>query len=182
MSHSDLRVSPELKSYFMSFVPAAIRWLPIPYLHPWTRPLWLGDEGEEVRIEFDEVTPDRSQPVYRGAIVALSGPGAYSSSAIFLATLKTYGMATLVGTPSGGYPTHYGNATPHRLPHTGLLVSMPASTNYGHGTGPVAPHHLVTPTLDDLRTGRDRQLEFALAMLAEDHQSASSNATTLPGS
>jgi len=162
-----LWVSRELKESFLSYVPAAIRWLPIQYLHPLLRPLWLADEGQLVAVPFGEIVEPPPGPKFEGATIVLSGPGAYSSSAILLATMKKYHVATLVGTPSGGHPTHYGNSIEQRLPNTGLLVFIASSVNRGHGVGPVQPDHLVEQTVEDLRLGRDTQLDQALGLLED---------------
>jgi hypothetical protein len=163
-----LRVSPELKRFFLSFVPGALRWLPIQYIHPLLRPLWLAEDGGNVEMPFDEIQPEPSRPVYRGRIIVLTGPGAYSSSAMLVATMKKHGMATLVGMPTGGSPTHYGNSIELRLPNSALKVYLASSINLGHGAGPVEPDHVVEQTVEDLRLGRDTQLEFALRLLAGD--------------
>jgi hypothetical protein len=91
--------------------------------------------------------------------------GDYSSSAILLGTINQYGMAKIIGEPSGGYPTHYGNCTWHTPANSCLEVLIPASINHGKGIGLVMPDQEILPSRTDVAAGRDTALEYALELI-----------------
>jgi hypothetical protein len=74
-------------------------------------------------------------------------------------------MAKIVGEPSGGSPTHYGNCTRHKLKNSQLEVLVPASINHGKGHGSVTPDHEIQPTRTEISEGRDAILAYALGLL-----------------
>lgn len=57
----------------------------------------------------------------RGHLVALIGPGTFSSGVLNAIELRNAG-ALLVGEPTGGKPNSYGELRSFRLPHSGLAV------------------------------------------------------------
>ena len=167
LESSDLRASEELKRHFLSFMPAPLRALGVQRFHPWTRGLWAARAGESVSIAFKPVRPRAGgRGRFGGAVFFLAGPGDYSSSAILLGAVKRYGLATIVGEPSGGFPTHYGNCTRHALNHSGLEALIPAAVNHGLGTGPVIPDHEAFDTPDDIAEQRDAAMSRALELIA----------------
>jgi hypothetical protein len=163
LDSSELRASAELKQHFLKFMPPILRMLGVHYIHPWTRKLWQVKEGEQVSISFKPYRPKKGiSRCFDGQVIVLSGPGDYSSSAIMLGTLKHYGMAKIVGEPSGGYPTHYGNCIKRQLENSLLEVLVPASINHGKGHGPVFPDEEARISRTDIAAGRDAVLEYAL--------------------
>ena len=164
MSHVDVTVSEEVRSEFISYVPAFLRWFPIHYLHPFLRPLWTNELGDTATITFDPVTPDDNPLRYLGNVYLLIGPGTMSSASLFAATLQEMHIATLIGEPAGGYATMYGNIVDIYLPHTGLKVWMPTSVIYGNSSGQIVPDYLVTQTVSDLSNGTDTALQFAMEL------------------
>lgn len=163
LESSELHASEELKRHFLSFIPPLLRALGVQYLHPWTSKLWKAKAGEMVSISFKPLRPRRH---YEGKVVFLAGPGDYSSSAILLGAVKHYKLGAIIGEPSGGYPTHYGNCTRHTLENSRLEVLIPASINHGLGTGPVLPDHEVRVSPMDITSGRDAALEYAISLTA----------------
>lgn len=161
MISSTVKISPELKDKFISYIPEFIRWFPLVYLHPWTRPLWKGKDGDQVTIKFRYNKPKKNKLHFKGNIYLLAGPGSYSSTSIFLAALKRYKLGKIIGEPTGGFPTLYGNNIEYHLPNSGLLVLVPSGIVRGYGTGPVQPDYKVKQTLKDLRENRDTVYEFA---------------------
>lgn len=165
LESSELRVSAELKQHFLEFIPPLLRMLGVHRLHPWTRKLWQAEEGKTVSISFKPYQPGNGKRMhFDGRVIILSSPGDYSSSAILLGTIKHYGMGTIIGEPSGGYPTHYGNCTWHTLQNSRLEVLIPASTNHGKGCGPVLPDQEIHLSRADVAAGRDTVLEYAFEL------------------
>lgn len=158
---TDVKISSDVKEYFSSFIPGFLRWLPIQHVHPLTRPIWQGREGEATRITFDEARGD-DQPKFNGEVFVVMDAGNYSAAATFLDTLKQYGFATLVGSASGGYASHYGNVLEKRFPNSGLVVFLPTAFNRGHSKGLIEPDVRVDITPESLRSGADPALARAL--------------------
>ncbi|HFB65407.1 MAG TPA: hypothetical protein ENJ60_07685 [Aeromonadales bacterium] len=160
LTHSDITISKELKANFIRYIPAFLRWLPIQYIHPLLKPIWLGKEGEVVSITFDEIVPLRNNLLFSGDIYLLTGPGTMSSASLFAATVKKYHIASLVGESAGGYATHYGNVITAHLPNTGIKLWMPTSINYGNSTGQIKPDIFLKQSLADLIHSQDTLLNY----------------------
>jgi len=161
-SQVEITISEEVKSNFIGYVPAFIRWLPVQYFHPLLRPLWMGEAGETAKITFDPALPTDNTLRFNGDVYLLIGPGTMSSASLFAATMHKYDIATLIGENAGGYATLYGNIIDAHFPNTGLKVWMPTSVIYGNSAGPIVPEHVLTQTAADLPQQRDTVLEFAL--------------------
>ncbi len=160
LSHSDVTITEELKDDFIRYVPAFLRWLPIQYLHPLLKPLWLGKVGEVVTLTLDETVPIENSLRFSGDIFVLIGPGTMSSASLFAATVQKYHIANLVGENAGGYATHYGNVITIHLPNTGIKLWMPTSINYGNSTGQIIPNILIKQSLTDLIDSQDTLLNY----------------------
>jgi hypothetical protein len=160
----EVTVSEDVRAEFLGYVPGALRWLPIQYLHPWLRPLWTSEPGESVVIPMDPVVPPDDVPRFSGDVFLLIGPGTMSSASLFAATLKQLDLATLVGEATGGHATMYGNLVDARLPNSGLKVWMPTSVVAGLAAGPVTPDHRVAQSARDVAGSKDAVLEFALGL------------------
>ena len=164
MHRSELQVSQEAKDYFLRFIPGFLRWIPIQYLHPLLRLIFTTREGGVATVTFDKVVQSSIVDLrFSGRISVLISSRVMSSSSLFAATVKHYGLGLLIGESSGGFPTHYGNIVPLNLPNTGLLFFMPTSVNYGHGEGRVEPDVVITQSVQDLIEGKDTVLEYALS-------------------
>jgi len=161
-SHVEVTISEEVKSDFIGYVPAFIRWFPTQYFHPMLKPLWMGDVGEIATITFDPAVPTDNKLRFAGDVYLLIGPGTMSSASLFAATMQKYDIATLIGKEAGGYATLYGNIIDAHFPNTGLKVWMPTSVIYGNSSGPIVPDHIVTQIVPDLSQERDTVLEFSL--------------------
>ena len=73
----------------------------------------------------------------------------------------------LVGTPTTGA---CGWSKPIHLPGGVTLYCSLTFPLHGKVPSPlmgIPPHHLVTPTIDDIRTGRDTVLEKAITLLSQ---------------
>jgi hypothetical protein len=163
LARSEVTISREARAEFISHVPGYLRWVPLQYLHPTLRPLWLNERGATGTISFDRVQPGDNSLRFTGRVTVLVGPGTMSSASLFAATIEHYGIGTLVGDTAGGYATHYGNVAELQLPHSRLPVDMPTSVNYGTSTGPIVPTHRVRLRPGDLARGVDPVLQVARA-------------------
>lgn len=162
LTHSQITISKELKADYIAYLPSFLRWLPIQYLHPLLKPIWMGKEGGTAMINFEHIAPKENTLRFTGNVYLLIGPGVMSSSSLLAATIQKYNIGTLIGEDTGGFATHYGCMINCLLPNTGLVVTMPTSINYGNSTGPIVPDHTVTQTLSDLIEHKDTVLEYVL--------------------
>ena len=167
-SRVDTLISDEARKYFVGYVPAFIRWFPVQYFHPFLRPLWKGKTGEMASVSFDAVEPVDNSLRFSGDIYLLIGPGTMSSASLFAATLQHQKLATLVGSPTGGYATLYGNLMDVYLPNTGLKVWMPTGIINGNSFGPIVPEHVVSQSVPDTVRRRDTVLEYAVGLARSD--------------
>lgn len=112
-------------------------------------------------------TPRPSEPdlIFDGDLYVLTSGQTFSSGLWIAAVLSDNGLATVVGEPTGGAPSGYGDILTFRLPQTGVRFSVshkrwirpdpaldPAST--------LMPDRLVPTTVEDIRLQRDPQLEW----------------------
>lgn len=162
----EVTISADARRAFLGYVPAALRWLPVRYLHPWLRPLWSSDIGDTAAMAPDPVEPFADRLRFGGAVFLLTGPGTMSSASLFAATLQALGLAVVVGEATGGHATMYGNVIDARLPNSGLKVWMPTSVVEGLATGPVMPDHPVSQSAADLARSRDTVLDYAIDLAA----------------
>jgi hypothetical protein len=159
-------VSAEARKRFISEVPAAVRWIPMQYFHPSLSPLWKARIGQVSTVDFQPVKSAALTPGFRGRLYVIIGPGSMSSSTLFASCARSFLKATLVGEPTGGMDTMYGNMAEYRLPNTGLEVELPSSVLYGNTFGPVVPNHAVMQAATDLASGKDSALEACLSLIA----------------
>jgi hypothetical protein len=104
-----------------------------------------------------------------GHVYVLIGAGTFSSGLDNAMDLQHSLHATLVGEPTGGKPSGYGEVKTLTLPNSHLVVRY-TSKRFGSKSDdrPALPPELAAPrTLNDTLTGRDPALE---AVLAADHR------------
>lgn len=163
--YSEVRASKEARDFFLSYIPGFLRWLPLQFIHPMLRKLWLVRNGHLAAIDFNESRPDSNPLRFDGKVFVLIGPGSMSSASLLAATMKTNGLGVLVGDKTGGKVTHFGNALTFHLPNTGLEVVIPCSINHGNGEGPVVPDYLVQDSEQDLISRREPALELVYQLV-----------------
>jgi hypothetical protein len=103
-------------------------------------------------------------------LAVLLGPRTFSATGYLLGMMEKHLDPILVGWPSGCRPVQYSSERSFRLPYSGLTGSISYELRVdGHSTDDrrpaFFPHHLVWPTGEDLRRGRDPVLETALEAL-----------------
>ena len=111
------------------------------------------------------VAPDR--PVFRGKIIVLANQNTGSAAAGFTAVMQDNRLAVIVGTTTGSNPTGPTGMTPLKLPHSGILVSLP--TEYYERALPLngevlQPDFWVENSVADIEMGRDAAFEKALEL------------------
>ena len=107
-----------------------------------------------------------AEPHIGAKIIALCGRSSQSYCEVYLSVLKHNKLATLVGQPTAGAN---GNVIDTPLPGelkvnwTGMLVRNPDKSRF-FGVG-IIPDVIVDKTVDDIKNGRDPELEKALELL-----------------
>jgi hypothetical protein len=107
---------------------------------------------------------------FSGPVTILTGPAISSATTMLISKLRDEGRVTLVGGRTGGSgdgPTS-GQVFNVRLPNSGIVVRIPNAFNALQVTrferdGGITPDVLVEPSVADVRAGRDRVLETAMA-------------------
>ncbi|MBI5386412.1 MAG: hypothetical protein HZA90_17210 [Verrucomicrobia bacterium] len=109
------------------------------------------------------LTKPRGPWRYEGRVAVLINEGCHSACEHFLSGMQLAG-ATLVGRPTSG---GCGGIQSHELP-LGITLYCSRSISLHGDRSPLAgiePHHLVEPTIADIREGRDAFLEKTMAVL-----------------
>ena len=112
------------------------------------------------------VPPDR--PVYGGKIVVLANQHTHSAASLLAGFMQDTHLAVIIGTTTANNPTGPTGMTPFKLPHSGILVSLP--TRYLERALPsngdvLQPDYWVENSMSDSETGRDAVFEKALDLL-----------------
>jgi hypothetical protein len=113
-----------------------------------------------------------SKPGFKGKVYILINGVSFSTTSEFLSHVHARKRATFIGEESGGgyYGNTSGPAALLTLPNTKLQAYVPLMTYYmavrgykaaSHGVVPDVP---VTYTIDELVTGKDKELELALKL------------------
>ena len=111
-------------------------------------------------------------PHYDGRVFALMNGGSFSSSTEFLALLRFYKRAKLVGeTPAGTYYGYTcGQMVDLILPNSkldlnfGLLTFYLDGNGYKHANRSIRPDYPVRYTINELLAGSDKDMELALSL------------------
>lgn len=125
----DVRISELLYAYY-------------PYYRKFTvggEPLTLGelydymgfDHSKEYEIDYEAVQdPDNfifnfdSSSLFNGNVIFIEGKNSFSSATLLLTLARDNGIGIIIGEPSGGKPSHYGDILYGTLPNTGTLVTV----------------------------------------------------------
>jgi C-terminal processing protease CtpA/Prc len=132
-----------------------------PLFRAWGRPIVM------LSAPGGGISPDTAHH-YSKPIIVLSSPRTFSAAEDFLVAFDQSGRGTIVGEPSAGCT---GQPLTFRMPGGGFgrvqtwRGTYPSGKKF-LGVG-VQPQTVVAPTLQDIRTGRDRVLEEAIAELKQ---------------
>jgi C-terminal processing protease CtpA/Prc len=70
---------------------------------------------------------DLPKLAFKGPVATLIGPETFSSATILADAMKTYGLATLFGQPTGEPANQYGEVCQKVLPHSNITVAAPSA-------------------------------------------------------
>lgn len=111
---------------------------------------------------------------YNGKLYTLIDGGCFSTTGHFVGLLKYHGVGKFVGTESGATYTCTGNATYPGLDETGIMVGTARVMRYTAAVQNMDPRRGVMPDFpllpkpEDLISGRDAVLEYALTLTRSD--------------
>ncbi len=111
------------------------------------------------------VAPDR--PVFNGNIIVLANQNTGSAASLLTALIQDNRLGLIVGTITGNNPTGPTGMTPFKLPHSGMMISLP--TAYVERAEPsngevLQPDYWAQNSVADIRAGRDAAFEKALEL------------------
>lgn len=109
---------------------------------------------------------------FNGELFVLSNGLCASANNIFLGLVKTHNIGTIVGQESGGaFEDVDGRLrVKFTLPYSKIKISYPAwsmkiNTKNGNRLRGVIPDYEISPTIDDIINGVDREMEFVLQLI-----------------
>ena len=109
---------------------------------------------------------------FKGTVYLLIGKPTFSAASNFAATVKHYGLATLIGQETSGERDHYGSVVWIQLPHSQLKgqVSTAHMVTVGgmEDRGGVKPDYEIRQKPDDTAKGVDTALQFMLCLIKDD--------------
>jgi C-terminal processing protease CtpA/Prc len=105
----------------------------------------------------------------RGGIYVLTGSFTYSGAMMFASAIKDFSIGKVIGEETGNLATSYSDPISFTLPNSKINVCC--SCKYfvrpsGKDTcAGVIPDYIVEPQPEDLITGKDRVMEYALNLI-----------------
>lgn len=111
------------------------------------------------------IKPDRT--IFKGKVYFLVGDGTYSSAIILSSLVKDNKLFTIVGQPTRGRPSHYGETLVLKLPNSSIVCRISCKKFFrpDHGRDSqdsLYPDVEIWPTFDDYRYGRDPVFDWVL--------------------
>ena len=136
----------------------------------------VDEKGRRVAVGHPNLQLQKpKQPGFRGRVVFLIDGGSFSATAEFAAVAHYRSRGLFIGQESGG--GYHGNTSgmSYRLtlPHSNLQISVPmikyvsAVEGYPYPKRGIIPHYRVEPTIDDVLSGQDPVMDFALARIRQ---------------
>jgi hypothetical protein len=111
------------------------------------------------------IEPDRN--VFKGKVYFLVGDGTYSSAIILSTLVKDNKLFTMVGQPTRGRPSHYGDTPVLKLPNSGIVCRISCKKFFRPDISKdtedsLYPDVEIWPTFEDLKYGRDPVFDWVL--------------------
>ncbi|MGE5592462.1 MAG: S41 family peptidase, partial [Betaproteobacteria bacterium] len=134
---------------------------------PWLLLLtWVGETFFNGRWLPYPIQPRAAaHEIFRGEVYVLTSWRSFSAAVDFAAILRDNSLAKVVGAPTGGTPTEYGDTLSFSMPNTGWRFSV--STTWFVRPDPARdpadalyPDISIPTTVQDIREGRDPVLEW----------------------
>ncbi|MBC9909771.1 S41 family peptidase [Chitinophaga varians] len=112
-------------------------------------------------------SPFKKDSVFEGTVSFITGPFTFSSAMAIADVVKTYGLATIIGEPTGENVQDFGEAFPIDLPNSKIRIQSTTSLSHGVNcdkkkNGPVLPDVRITTSLQHKVWDKDPMLEFIL--------------------
>lgn len=168
-SRMDLKISHRIRRYYSVMMrylsPFPLNILParILFFSPWSKPVG-GVASTEIKAKKSKTNKLR----FSGKVIALTGAYTYSSATGLAAVLKDHDLGKIVGAPTGGFASSYGDSYLFSLPNTRLQCSVSHKLfirpDGDEAQEPVQPDYPIDA--GDSDTGIDRVLEFAIRLTA----------------
>ncbi|MFZ9386374.1 MAG: S41 family peptidase [Chitinophagaceae bacterium] len=108
-------------------------------------------------------SPGKNNLRYTGKVAVLTGPNTFSSANMLSNAIKDFGLATIIGEPTGEPCNDYGELYWTRLPHTGFLMYT-CSKQFIRANGDADDPYPVFPDIEvkqDPDSRQDDVLEYA---------------------
>jgi len=110
---------------------------------------------------------ERTRTVFKGNVYFLVGDGTYSSAIILSTLIKDNNLFTIVGQPTRGRPSHYGETLVLKLPHSGIVCRISCKKFFRPDVSKdsedcLYPDVEIWPTPDDYLYGRDPVFDWVL--------------------
>lgn len=152
-----------------------MKWIMKKWLHTWLPGSSKMSHVDSTRYEMTSLYMTKlyqpKTPKFAGKVYILTNGGTFSAASDFAAMMKSSDLATIIGEESGG--GYFGNTSMEKsyvtLPHTKIQLEIPLvrhQLNVDPSKNPlgrgVIPDHEVSPTVEDVIQGIDRQMEWTL--------------------
>lgn len=124
-SRVEVRVSRDVRLFFAQDLPWYQRWYP-PLFSEFHKVLWQAEPGEVVAYPTEAEDPVPNPRRYEGDVQVLIDENTYPAATLFAATVKDYGIGTLVGSETGGGASLEAREYVFSLPETKLRFAVPA--------------------------------------------------------
>lgn len=113
-----------------------------------------------------------SRLLFNGNVYVLTSPKTFSSGNWFAVIIRDNQLGTIIGEPTGNAPTSYGDVLKFYMPMTGFgfTVSFKKWVRPNTNNDPedsLYPDVLVYTTIEDIKQGRDSQLEKLKEMIRD---------------
>lgn len=121
-------------------------------------------EAEEV-AEITDLTSNAG--AFKGHVYFLIGDGTYSSAIILATLIKDNKLFTIVGQPTRGRPSHFGEMLVLKLPNSGILCTISCKKFFRPDVNKDSEDSLypdveIWPSYDDRLNGRDPVFDWVL--------------------
>ncbi|UTR10672.1 S41 family peptidase [Evansella sp. LMS18] len=117
------------------------------------------------------VRNEQKEPLFNGEVYILTGPGTFSAARDFAVTFHDSGLATIIGEPTGGAPSSFGDTLLFGLPNTGFTLTVshreflrPQPANEPEDA--LYPDILIEREREDFLSEEDKQLERAIRKIS----------------